>query len=86
MFFLFVALKLPLLAAGWVIWWAVKAEPVAEEEEETPGDDDGGARRPPRPAPRLPRSPRRGPHGDPSPAPPPRVRPVKARARDSQQR
>jgi len=84
MFFLFVALKVPVLAACWLVWWAVRAEPAVDEEETPPGEDDGGNRGSRHPVPRLPRSPRRGPHGDPAPAPPPRVRPVKARARDSQ--
>ena len=37
----------------------------------------------PHPHPKLPRSPRRGPHGDPLPLPPPRVRRVTARARQT---
>jgi hypothetical protein len=79
MLFLFVVLKLPILAACWLIWWAVKAEP--DPSEDAGGEDGGGTKRRPHPAPRLPRAPRRGPHGDPAPLPPPRVRPVRARAR-----
>jgi len=77
MFYLFVALKVPILLAGLLIWWAVRQEP---ELDEGPAGD-GGQRKRPHPRRPLPRTPRRGPHGDPLPAPPPRVRPVKARAR-----
>jgi hypothetical protein len=78
MFYLFVALKVPIILAGLIVWWAVRQEPDPSGDQ----SDDGGARRK-RPHPRrpLPRAPRRGPHGDPLPLPPPRVRAVKARAR-----
>jgi hypothetical protein len=71
MLYLFVALKIPIVAACWIIWWAVKQEP------DYTGEDDGGSgtRERPHPVPRLPRTPRRGPHGDEAPAAPPRVRP-----------
>jgi len=78
MLYLFVALKLPILAAIWIVWWAVKQEPDPSEDVR----DDGGTSRRPHPVPRLPRSPRRGPHGDPEPVAPPRVRTVRARGRD----
>ncbi len=73
------ALKIPLAALIYLVWWAIKQEP---EEAEPPGGD-GGSRTRPRPHPRqpFPRRPRRGPHGDPAPLPPARVRSVKARAR-----
>lgn len=74
---LFVVLKIPLLAALWIIWWALRAEPV--ETEQDPGDGDGG-RGPHRPRPRLPETPRRGPHAAPLPGSPSRVR-VRARRR-----
>ena len=78
MLYLFVALKIPILLLGCIVWWAVRQDPGAREAP----DDDGGSKyrrpHPPRP---LPRSPRRGPHGEPAPLPPPRVRPVTARAR-----
>ena len=73
------ALKLPLAALIYIVWWAIKQEP-----DESSSDDDGGIKRrhhrphPPRP---FPRRPRRGPHGDPAPHPPARVRTVRARAR-----
>jgi hypothetical protein len=76
MFFLFVALKVPLGALCWLVWWAIHQVP---EEDEQPGG--GGAKRRPHPTRPLPRPPRRGPHGDPAPAPPPRVRAVTARGR-----
>ena len=77
MLYLFVALKLPILAAIWIVWWAVKQEPDPSEDVR----DDGGTSRRPHPVPRLPRSPRRGPHGDPAPLAPPRVRTVTTRVR-----
>jgi hypothetical protein len=71
------ALKLPLAALIYIVWWAIKQEP-----DESSSDDDGGTKRH-RPHPRqpFPRRPRRGPHGDPAPQPPARVRTVRARAR-----
>jgi hypothetical protein len=74
MLYLFVFLKLPIAALCWIVWWAVHQT----DEEST--DGSGGYRRP-HPPPRLPRAPRRGPHGDGMPLPPPRVRPLRARAR-----
>ncbi len=72
------ALKLPLAALIYLVWWAIKQEP----DESSSSDDDGGIKRtrphPPKP---FPRHPRRGPHGDPAPAPPGRVRTTRARAR-----
>jgi hypothetical protein len=72
------ALKLPLAALIYIVWWAIHQEP----EDETSSDDDGGIKRhhqhPRQP---FPRRPRRGPHGDPAPRPPARVRSVRARAR-----
>ena len=80
MLYLFVALKVPILLAGLIIWWAVRAEPDLSGD----GEDGGGSKRP-HPVPPLPRAPRRGPHADAAPASPPRVRtpaPVRARAHD----
>ncbi len=77
---LMLALKLPLAALIYIVWWAIKQEP----DESSSSDDDGGVkRRHPRPhsPPPFPRRPRRGPHGDPAPQPPARVRTVRARAR-----
>jgi hypothetical protein len=76
---LMLALKLPIAALIYLVWWAIKQEP---EDETSSSDDDGGIKRH-RPHPRqpFPRRPRRGPHGDPAPRPPARVRTVRARAR-----
>jgi len=73
------ALKLPLAALIYIVWWAIKQEP----EDQSSSDDDGGIKLRPRPHPRkpFPRRPRRGPHGDPAPQPPSRVRTTRARAR-----
>jgi hypothetical protein len=72
------ALKIPIAALIYIVWWAIKQTP---DESPTSGTDGGV--RPQRPHPRrpLPRHPRRGPHGEPAPAPPARVRTVRARAR-----
>jgi hypothetical protein len=78
MLYLFVALKLPILAACWVIWWAVHQEPEYPEDS----DDGGGGRRRPHPAPKLPHAPRRGPHKEAALPAPPRVRPLTARSRE----
>ena len=75
---LMLALKVPLIGLLYIVWWAVKQKP----EDPPSKDDDGGIKRervhPRKP---FPRRPRRGPHGDPAPGPPARVRTVRARAR-----
>jgi len=81
MLYLFVFLKLPLLALCWLVWWAIRQTPDLEEED---SGGEGGPRARPHAPPKLPRPPRRGPHGDQPPAAPPRVRSVTARARDAQ--
>jgi hypothetical protein len=72
------ALKIPLVGLICIVWWAIKQEP----EDASSQDEDGGIKRervhPRKP---FPHRPRRGPHGDPAPAPPARVRTVRARAR-----
>ncbi len=75
---LMLALKLPIAALIYIVWWAIRQEP-----EEPSSDDDGGIKRRQQRHPRepFPRRPRRGPHGDPAPQPPARVRNVRARAR-----
>jgi hypothetical protein len=74
------ALKIPLIALICIVWWAIKQDP--EQETEQSNDDDGGLRRHRRhPREPFPRHPRRGPHGDPRPHPPSRVRTVRAKAR-----
>jgi hypothetical protein len=75
-----IALKIPLVALGLVVWWVIRQEP----EDPPAQDDDGGQRRPKDRHPPLhptPRHPRRGPHGDPAPPSPARIRTVRARAR-----
>ncbi|MGH2802134.1 MAG: hypothetical protein ACRDL4_03695 [Thermoleophilaceae bacterium] len=69
-FWLAVALKLPIAALLYIVWWAVREPPVPEADPE----DGGGPRRDPHPRIRPPRPPRRGPHGDPPPVAPARVR------------
>jgi hypothetical protein len=53
LFFMVVVLKIPLVAALFIIWYAIKAEPVTDDE------GDSGHRGPRRNPPRLPRPPRR---------------------------
>jgi hypothetical protein len=83
MLYLFVFLKIPILVLFYIVWWAIK-----QDTNPTNDAGDGGSRREakplPHPHPKLPRSPRRGPHGDPLPLPPPRVRPLNARAKQPQ--
>ena len=57
-FFLLVVLKIPVVGSLWLVWWASHATPEPDGAE----DSDGGFRRQ-RPQPKLPRGPRRGPHG-----------------------
>jgi hypothetical protein len=67
-------LKIPIVALFLIVRWAVKQTPESETGE------DGGIgprprpRHPHRPRRRPPRPPRRGPHGDPAPLSPARVR------------
>jgi hypothetical protein len=74
-------LKIPIVGLFLIVRWAVGQTP------EAAGEEDGGIGPRPRPLSpyhprsRLPRSPRRGPHGDPSPAGPARVRSVVSRRR-----
>ena len=65
-----VALKVPIIALLYLVWWAIKDPP------EQVIDDDGGSpdRDPLHPRDRPPYPPRRGPHGPPEPAAPARVR------------
>jgi hypothetical protein len=77
MLYLFVFLKLPILAACLLIWWAVRQEPDYADDS-----DGGGRRRRPHPAPKLPHAPRRGPHHEAPPPSPSRVRTAVARARE----
>lgn len=85
MFYLFVVLKIPILALAWLVWWAVRSEPDVEAAE---GSDDGGGPvvTPPRRSGPLPRPPRRGPHDEPAPPSPRRVRAAERTRRRSPQR
>jgi hypothetical protein len=81
MLYLFVFLKLPIVAACTIIWWAVHQT----DEDEAAPRDGGSPRRPhPHPRPKRPRPPRRGPHTGAPPPAPPRIRSVTAvgRARE----
>jgi hypothetical protein len=72
-----------------VLWWFIRHQPA----DDSASDDDGGmktqsvsGRHPhrPRPGSRGPKAPRRGPHGDPTPTAPTRIRTLRARARHRQ--
>jgi hypothetical protein len=66
LFFMIVILKIPMIAALWLIWYAVKAVP---EPDEDAAEEERGPRRK---LPPMPRWPRRGPQlggGDCKPAP-----------------
>jgi hypothetical protein len=77
--FLMFALKIPIAGLLYIVWWAIHQTP------EPAGEGEGGTKAEPRPDPhpRNPRNPRprRGPHAEPAPASPPRVRSVVARGR-----
>ncbi len=75
---LMLALKIPIAALIYLVWWAIKQTP-----EQPESSDDGGGSKIRRTHPRqpFPRRPRRGPHGDPPPPAPARMRTVRARAR-----
>ena len=80
MLYLFVFLKLPILAACYIVWWAV-------HQEDKPGDEasgGGGGQRRPHPRKPFPRLPRRGPHGEAALASPPRIRRPRFRTRRRQ--
>jgi hypothetical protein len=66
-----VVLKIPVFFLGWIVWRAIRAVP---DPDEGVADTGGGGGEHPRP--RRPRPPRRGPHGEPLPDPPARVRAV----------
>lgn len=77
--FLMVVLKIPLIALIWLVWWAIRQVP--DEAGEHQGEGGGGSRVDDRPRHPFPHHPRRGPHGDPAPGAPPRVRTTVARSR-----
>jgi hypothetical protein len=74
---MFFVLKIPIVAACLLIWWAVREPEPAEDADDR---DDGGSKQPRQPRPRKPGPPRRGgPHGAPVPRAPARVRAAKGR-------
>jgi hypothetical protein len=75
-FWLAVVLKIPIVALLYIVWWAIKQEPV---EDGGPDDGGWGNRRHRNPRIRPPRGPRRGPHAEPPPRPPDRVRVARGR-------
>jgi hypothetical protein len=81
MLYLFVFLKLPILAACGIVWWAIKQEP---DSDQAPSDGGAPLRpRPRHPRPKRPRPPRRGgPHAGARLPSPPRIRSVTAFGRD----
>lgn len=67
---MFVVLKIPIVAALALIWYAIREpEPVVDEDS-----DGGGSGRTPDPRTWRPRPPRRGDHAAPPPPAPPRTR------------
>ena len=72
---MFVVLKIPVAAALWLVWWASRAPEPDDGRSDEDGNDGGNHPRSP-----LPRPPRRGPHADPPPGAPGRIR-VAARER-----
>ena len=65
-------LKIPIAALLYLVWWASRS-PATQEPE--PAVVDGRPKhKPDRPGPRTPRPPRRGPHAEPLPRAPSRVR------------
>ena len=79
--YLMFVLKLPIIALLWIVWWAVRSGTEPDDEGGGDGGDGGTRTRAVHPRRPFPRRPRRGPHGDPPCAPPPRTRTVVARAR-----
>jgi hypothetical protein len=72
-----VALKIPIAALLWIVWWAIKDPPVPEAEDGRGGSPDRDPH--PHPRGRPPHPPRRGPHGAPEPRAPRRVRTAERR-------
>jgi hypothetical protein len=70
-FWLAVVLKIPIVALLWIVWWAIKDPPQPEPRE---GEGGGSDRVPGHPRVHPPHPPRRGPHGNPVPSAPRRVR------------
>jgi hypothetical protein len=60
MIFLLVVLKVPIIGMIWLLYWSAQSAEEEVPEEGNGGEDHGRRRRNP---PRLPRGPRRDPHG-----------------------
>jgi hypothetical protein len=75
-------LKIPLIALLWIVWHAIKAVP---EDAEAPLDGGNGDRDHPR-TPRHRPPPRRGPHAEPVPPAPARMRVLRGRTFDATHR
>ena len=65
-----VILKIPVVLAGWIVWWAIKSEPQPADDVAPDSGGGGGVH----PRPKRPRPPRRGDHALPAPKAPERVR------------
>jgi hypothetical protein len=72
---LMVALKIPICALFYLVWWATRAPEATDES----GDDRISRPEPDHPRPTRPRPPRRGPHADLPPKAPKRVRSLRGR-------
>jgi hypothetical protein len=70
-FYMFVILKIPICAALYLVWWAVKQD---TSEVDPPSNDRHWRHTPRPPRPRRPIGPRRGPHACRPPASPQRIR------------
>ena len=64
------ALKVPIAALLYLVWWASRSPETAEPEQR----DWRPIRPPDHPRPKRPSPPRRGPHAEPEPVPPKRTR------------
>jgi hypothetical protein len=79
MLYLFVFLKLPIVALCWIVWWAVHQ---TDDPQESRSDGGTPCPRRPHPRPRRPKPPRRGgPACGTRMSPPPRIRSVTAAGR-----
>jgi hypothetical protein len=65
------ALKLPLAALLYLVWWSIRQTPEPASDDRGGGSDRHPYHRSRRPPPRPPR---RGPHAEPPPPPPARIR------------
>jgi hypothetical protein len=73
---LMVALKVPICALLYIVWWSTRAP---EEADDGVSSDWSPYRPPDHPRPHRPPPPRRGPHAAPPPRPPSRVRVLRGR-------